>query len=332
MFNSISRFLDILIDYGLEYFGRFYGIYLGKVIKTADPGGQGRIIVQVPAVMGKDPIGTPAMPTAIYAGNDHGVYFPPEEGETVLVWFENGDPRFPWYIGGFWSNSDVTSQDQNTSELPEEFKATEPPATDWSSDPPMVRGIKVLNIAKDKSFLLLFNKKSGEESIRLVHPELSELKMDQDGSVEIKDNNENKIFLDTPNKEIVITNNADNVNTITMKGDSIEISHTGGSTVRMEGGNITIESNDNINITCNSNIDVTCSNATVNADRIELGEGASEKAILGDSWNTYFSQQFINSGYNVHTHNCPVGPTTPPLVPAQPPTPSVYSSRVFVKG
>jgi hypothetical protein len=335
MIEAINKFIENLLDYGLEYFGRFYGIYIGKVFSNADPGGMGRIMVSVPSVSGKNILGNPARPTSPYAGKDHGIYFPPEKDEMVLVWFENGDPRFPWYIGGFWTSDDEAGESQDSSELPEEFRCKSQPGKDWKGKQedgkaPTIRGIKILNIDGDKSFLLTFDRTKDEENIKLIHPELSQMEFDKDGSIIVKDTNENQIFLDTPNKEIVITNIASNENIITLKGESITIEHKGGSKITMQGGDITIESDDNLFVKNGTKVDVETKEVEVKADSILLGGGAAEKMVLGNVFKSWVDNH-INSVFNMHIHGTGMGPTSPPQVPAQPPSDACYSDRVFGK-
>lgn len=45
--------------------------------------------------------------------------------------------------------------------------------------------------------------------------------------------------------------------------------------------------------------------------RIDLGEGADERLVLGDSWRSFFND-FINNIFNLHTHNSGTGPTDVP--------------------
>lgn len=48
---------------------------------------------------------------------------------------------------------------------------------------------------------------------------------------------------------------------------------------------------------------------------IELGRGASEQAILGNTFMTFLNT-FLTTEFLLHTHNCAVGPTTPVIGPA----------------
>ncbi len=80
---------------------RFYGKYRGTVVNNLDPQSQGRLQVQVPAVLGEGRLSW-AMPCVPYAGNQVGFYFIPEIGANLWVEFEAGDPDYPIWSGCFW--------------------------------------------------------------------------------------------------------------------------------------------------------------------------------------------------------------------------------------
>jgi uncharacterized protein involved in type VI secretion and phage assembly len=83
---------------------RFYGKYRGMVLNNVDPMQQGRIQVQVPDVSGLG-ISSWAMPCLPAAGIQNGLYTVPPIGAGVWVEFEQGDPDFPIWVGGFWGSA-----------------------------------------------------------------------------------------------------------------------------------------------------------------------------------------------------------------------------------
>lgn len=83
---------------------KFYGKYRGMVISNIDPMQQGRLMVQVPDVGGLIP-GTWAMPCVPIAGIQNGMFALPIIGSGVWVEFEQGDPDFPIWVGGFWGSA-----------------------------------------------------------------------------------------------------------------------------------------------------------------------------------------------------------------------------------
>jgi hypothetical protein len=80
---------------------RFYGKYRGLVIENLDPQQIGRVLVQVPDVLGELPSSW-AMPCVPAAGIQSGCFIVPPIGSQVWVEFEQGDPDYPIWAGGFW--------------------------------------------------------------------------------------------------------------------------------------------------------------------------------------------------------------------------------------
>lgn len=144
--NPLIRWATNITEFGLEYASkRFYSLYIGVVESNEDLRQQGRVSARV-GVLG---IGTsneagdftpdvhPKMmrPMSIYAGLEHGVYFPPEDGDTIYVSFDHGDGQAPRYIGSYWCNPD-DAKSADTSHIPTEFKAEK------GKGVPLKRGIK----------------------------------------------------------------------------------------------------------------------------------------------------------------------------------------------
>jgi len=80
---------------------KFYGKYRGLVLNNIDPEQRGRLMVQVPDVLGLG-LSSWAMPCVPMAGIQMGAYFVPLIGSGVWVEFEGGDPDYPIWTGGFW--------------------------------------------------------------------------------------------------------------------------------------------------------------------------------------------------------------------------------------
>ena len=80
---------------------RYYGKYRGTVIENIDPEQIGRIICLVPDVLGIAPSSW-AMPCVPAAGIQSGVFVVPPIGSGVWVEFEQGNPDYPIWTGGFW--------------------------------------------------------------------------------------------------------------------------------------------------------------------------------------------------------------------------------------
>jgi uncharacterized protein involved in type VI secretion and phage assembly len=83
---------------------KFYGKYRGLVIANIDPEQIGRVLVQVPDVLGLIPSSW-AMPCVPAAGIQAGCFIVPPMGSQVWVEFEQGDPDYPIWVGGFWGSA-----------------------------------------------------------------------------------------------------------------------------------------------------------------------------------------------------------------------------------
>jgi hypothetical protein len=80
---------------------KYYGKYRGQVINNVDPLQIGRIMLLVPDVLGTT-TSSWAMPCVPAAGIQAGCFVVPPIGSQVWVEFEQGDPDYPIWTGGFW--------------------------------------------------------------------------------------------------------------------------------------------------------------------------------------------------------------------------------------
>jgi uncharacterized protein involved in type VI secretion and phage assembly len=90
----------------------YYGKYAGTVIDNVDPDNKGRLMVEVPDVLGAAPSSwaEPCTPLAGPTGAAMGVYLVPPIGAGVWVEFAQGDPEYPIWVGCRWGE---------TADLPE---------------------------------------------------------------------------------------------------------------------------------------------------------------------------------------------------------------------
>ena len=86
---------------------KFYGKHRGVVLNNRDPEQQGRLLVQVPDVLGLTPSAwaEPCVPLAGPIGSQMGVYWVPPIGTQVWIEFERGDPDYPIWVGCLWGSS-----------------------------------------------------------------------------------------------------------------------------------------------------------------------------------------------------------------------------------
>ncbi len=83
---------------------KFWGKYRATVVNNIDPLQLGRILVSVPDVQGLIPSSW-AMPCVPIAGKQMGTYVVPQIGAGVWVEFEQGDPDYPVWVGGYWGSA-----------------------------------------------------------------------------------------------------------------------------------------------------------------------------------------------------------------------------------
>lgn len=83
---------------------KYYGKYRGTVLQNVDPEQMARIQVMVPDVSGLLPSSW-AMPCVPIAGKASGTFVVPQIGAGVWIEFEQGDPDFPVWTGGFWGSA-----------------------------------------------------------------------------------------------------------------------------------------------------------------------------------------------------------------------------------
>jgi uncharacterized protein involved in type VI secretion and phage assembly len=83
---------------------KFYGKYRATVVNNVDPMRKGRIQVKVADVHGETPT-TWAMPCLPVAGLQAGLFVVPPIGAGVWVEFEQGDPDYPIWVGGYWGEA-----------------------------------------------------------------------------------------------------------------------------------------------------------------------------------------------------------------------------------
>lgn len=162
---SIFDFVRELREFGLEFTsGRYYSKYLGTVEDAADPQGQARVRVSCRTVTGRtDPLREWAYPSTGYGGEDKGIFFPPDEGDLVWVWFDQGKMTQPRYSGSWWASRGTGDQKKpGDSYVPAEFRP--------GDKAPTKRGIKTKGGQG-----LLFDDTEGEVKVELWTGEQKEV-------------------------------------------------------------------------------------------------------------------------------------------------------------
>ncbi len=82
---------------------KYFGKFRGTVSNNIDPLNMGRIQIIVPDVSLTP--STWAMPCVPCAAIQSGIFCVPQLGAGVWVEFEQGDPDFPIWVGGYWGSA-----------------------------------------------------------------------------------------------------------------------------------------------------------------------------------------------------------------------------------
>jgi hypothetical protein len=83
---------------------KYHGKYRGTVLSNIDLTNKGRLLVQVPDVLGLN-TSSWAMPCVPIAGPQVSMFVLPAVNAGVWVEFESGDPDYPIWTGGFWGSA-----------------------------------------------------------------------------------------------------------------------------------------------------------------------------------------------------------------------------------
>jgi uncharacterized protein involved in type VI secretion and phage assembly len=83
---------------------KYYGLYRGSVLDNVDLMREGKIMVQVPDVIGIG-LSSWAKPCVPLSGIQSGTFMIPAIGSGVWIQFEQGDPDYPVWVGGFWGSA-----------------------------------------------------------------------------------------------------------------------------------------------------------------------------------------------------------------------------------
>ena len=82
-----------------------YGVVTAVVTSNQDPDQQGKVKIKLPGMTDGE-TGPWARVAVLMGGGDRGTFFLPEQGDEVLVAFDNGNLKLPYVIGGLWNGQD----------------------------------------------------------------------------------------------------------------------------------------------------------------------------------------------------------------------------------
>ncbi len=304
MFPLFETFFDNLMKYGLEYFGKFYGVYRGTCTNNEDPEEQFRIKARIPAVTGKSEHGEWIWPIAKWSGRDSGDVCVPDKDDPVLFMFENGHRDHPMYIGGWWpkpngdnfgSGMNAYSNGKPTKRI---FKTKAGHEFSFEDDP------------TNLSCKLVWSDKTDEDNEKY-----SFLAFTKEGSLQMA--NHKGCFIEIRaedgDERIMMMNNDPNSedagNMITLDKDGTKIVDFSGNVIDMK--------KDAIQIIGTKDVIINSQGVNVKTGGMSVGNIAVESSVKGTTFLTWFTTTFL-MWLNAHTHPTGVGPSSAPLAPFQP--------------
>lgn len=240
---------------------RYYGKYRGFVVDREDPDKLGRLKLMVPSVLGEEVTGW-ALPCLPYGGMDNiGMSFIPEVDAQVWVEFEEGLVSHPIWTGTFWQ--------------PEQAMPT-------GEDAQPTR--KILRTQSGHSIEL--EDKEDEEEILITHSGGAIFKIDNNGSIELRAQDDGALTMDA-------------------EGGSIEIADANGNTATMDSSGVVVEDSNGNKVEMGAaGIKIQAQTINLDATQVQLGGAGGEPVIKGQSFLTMFA---------THIHPTGVGPSGPPI-------------------
>ena len=167
--SPFRRFIDRLVNHGLESFGLYYGDYRAVVVDNSDDNNQGKLIIRCPAVGDSKEIRRIAYPSAPAAGEGFGFRVIPPVDSLVWVSFENGKLDMPIWKGSWWCKD----------HLPEDWKGN----------------VQAGGLISPGGHQFFFNDKSGEKELRLKHSGGAVVRIDKDGNIEITNSSGKTVYV-----------------------------------------------------------------------------------------------------------------------------------------
>ncbi len=258
--------------------GQFLGKYKGKVIDNADERNRGRLLVEVPTVLG---MGKPKWAPGLFpigGNNTEASIFVPAIGSQVIVEFVEGAANSPIWTGTYFPDDAA------------EDGPFVPPET-FDKDPSLLHLIRT---AQGIELRLEDNRKEGDEAeqqIILRHPKETDFVIDKTGAVTISDREGGEVLLDPENKLLRLDSHGNGKIEITESGLTIE---HGSTKIELNSSGVTVEG----------------TTVELKSSDVKLGSQAVSSIINAEA--------FIQSVFMSHTHPTGVGPSGPPVPTGMP--------------
>lgn len=90
-----------------------FGKYRATVFDIKDPEKRGRIRVKCPSVIGDSTSNWCEVCVPVAISDKNGDFFIPKEGETVWIEFEQGDVNRPIFVGNWWGDKELPTDEMS---------------------------------------------------------------------------------------------------------------------------------------------------------------------------------------------------------------------------
>jgi|GEM_PF-1954253 len=313
--SLIANLIRNVTDFGIErVFKRYYSLYRGEVTDNVDPEHRGRVKLRLPTIFGQDELPTFAEPRDFRgAGAGKGEFWPPEVGDWVYVEFEQGDPRYPIYSGGWHAQEEVDTSDF-------EHDADAPKSRGWKTKYGHVMkfvdqaGKERVYVSTPKGHFLILDDSEGSESIFLIHKSGAQMQIDQTGSAKIVALDGGYVSLDAETHEVSA---ASKDGSLIKLGEDILLLPKGGDTLlHLKEGLAQFTSAKDMTIAANA-LTVSAGSVTIDAQGAKLNLGAGKIAIGAGATEVVDSiiqiiDSLTQSPSLTTTGTGPSGPLSPP--------------------
>ena len=300
----LRSFFDNLTKYGLEYFKRYYGFYRGTCMKNDDPKEQGRILLRVPIILRGETHPVWAWPIMPWGGKNSGDVMVPDEGDPIYVCFENGDPRYPQYLGGYWPN----------------------PGENYFPTGVYTDGKPTKRLIRTKAgHELSFEDNQENLAVKVIwhDPEndlTSSFEFTPDGSTLWKNHKNAQIEMKATDDEEAIIIKDDFGNISTMNADGIVSEDANGNVITL--------AKDLVEVNAAKDVIVKAEKVHLNSGAIEAGGTVTDKAVKGNEWLNWWNQT-VKIYIDTHQHPTGVGPSGPPIKPVDAPVEATLLTDVL---
>lgn len=314
--DLISNLVHNVSTFGLErVFKRYYSFYRGEVTDNTDPAHRGRVKVKLPNVFGDDELPYFAEPRDFRgAGSKKGEFFVPDIGDWVYVEFEQGDPRFPVYSGGWHAQEEV---DEDSFEHDEDDAPT---ARGWQTKYGHVikmvdaAGKERVYMATPKGHYFILDDTEGAEAIFLIHKTGAQMQIDASGSVKVVAVDGGYVSLNAESGEVSAASKDGSL--VKIASDIVLLPKGGDSMLRLAEGIAMLTSAKDVIISGNTftasagavTIDAQGAKLSMGTGKVALGAGPCE---LIDTLIQYMDA-LLSSPSLCTTGTGPSGPLSPP--------------------